>query len=61
MRGMPEILKSGVRLEPMVNPMELDDIKVSRAIIDRYFEKLRDNLETDVIIAGAGPASLAAA
>ena len=45
----------------MVNIMKLDDIQVSRAIIERYFEKLNKNMETDVIIAGAGPASLTAA
>lgn len=39
----------------------LDDVEVSRAIIDRYFKKLMDYLEVDVAIAGAGPSGLTAA
>jgi thiamine thiazole synthase len=39
----------------------LDDIEISRAIIERYTKKLLDNLELDVAIAGAGPAGLTAA
>jgi len=38
----------------------LDEIVISRAIIDRYFRKLMDNLEVDVAIAGGGPAGLTA-
>jgi thiazole biosynthesis enzyme len=41
--------------------MKLDDIKISRAIIENYSEKLLKNLETDVAIVGAGPSSLVAA
>ena len=39
----------------------LDEIVISRAIIDRYFNKLMDNLQIDVAIAGGGPAGLTAA
>jgi len=39
----------------------LDDIEISRAIIERYSKKLLDNLELDVAIVGAGPAGLTAA
>ncbi len=38
----------------------LDEIVISRAIIDRYFKKLMDNLEVDVAIVGGGPAGLTA-
>lgn len=41
--------------------MELKDIEVSRAIIERYTKKLLDNLEVDVAIVGAGPSGLTAA
>lgn len=40
--------------------MEIDEIGITRAIIDRYYTKLKDNLETDVAIAGGGPAGLVA-
>jgi thiamine thiazole synthase len=39
----------------------LDDIEISRAIIERYTKKLLDCLEVDVAIIGAGPAGLTAA
>ena len=39
----------------------LDEIVISRAIIDRYFNKLKENLQLDVAIAGGGPAGLTAA
>ena len=39
----------------------IDDIKVTRCIVERYFEEFSDNIETDVAIAGAGPAGLVAA
>lgn len=39
----------------------IDDIKVTRCIVERYFEEFSDNVETDVAIAGAGPAGLVAA
>jgi sulfide-dependent adenosine diphosphate thiazole synthase len=35
--------------------------KISRAIIDRYFEKLRENLSVDVVVVGAGPSGMVAA
>ncbi len=41
--------------------MNLDEIVISRAIIERYTEKLIDCLELDVAVAGAGPAGLVAA
>jgi len=41
--------------------MPLDDIEISGLIIERYMKKLKDNLELDVAIAGAGPAGLTAA
>lgn len=39
----------------------LDEITISRAIIDRYFRKLLDNLQVDVAVAGGGPSGLTAA
>ncbi|MBC7343164.1 MAG: thiazole biosynthesis protein [Clostridia bacterium] len=41
--------------------MQLDDIVISRAIIQRYTEELLNYLESDVAIVGAGPSGLAAA
>ena len=41
--------------------MPLDDIKISRAIIERFTSKLLDNLEVDVAIVGGGPAGMIAA
>ena len=41
--------------------MPLDDIKISRAIIERFTDKLLDNLEVDVAIVGGGPAGMLAA
>ncbi len=38
--------------------MPLDDIMISRAIIDTYFKKLSEALELDVALVGAGPANL---
>ncbi|MEW6616280.1 MAG: sulfide-dependent adenosine diphosphate thiazole synthase [Thermodesulfobacteriota bacterium] len=40
--------------------MELDEVVISRAIIERFSRKLLDNLELDVAIAGGGPAGLVA-
>ncbi len=38
--------------------MALDDIKISRAIIDAYADKLRKSLDVEVAIVGGGPAGL---
>jgi thiamine thiazole synthase len=38
----------------------LDDIVISRAIIETYFQEILDSLESDVIICGAGPSGLCA-
>ena len=40
---------------------ELNDITISRAIIEQYSKDLLDYLDVDVAIAGAGPAGLVAA
>jgi len=38
----------------------LDDIKISKAIIESYYQEILENLESDVIICGAGPSGLSA-
>jgi len=38
----------------------LDEVKITKAIIDRYYEKLYDCLDTDVAIVGGGPSGLVA-
>jgi len=38
--------------------MQLDDIIISKAIIERYFEKLMAHLDVDVALVGAGPSNL---
>jgi thiazole biosynthesis enzyme len=38
--------------------MQLDDVKISRAIIDSYTKKLLKALEVDVAIVGGGPAGI---
>ena len=35
--------------------------KITRSIVERYFEKLKDNFELDAAIVGAGPSGLVAA
>ncbi len=40
--------------------MELDEIVITKAIIDRYIEKLKQCLNLDVAIVGGGPAGLVA-
>ncbi len=40
--------------------MALDEVIITRAIVDRYYQKLTDNLETDVAIVGGGPSGLVA-
>ena len=39
----------------------LDDVVITRAIVERYFREFLDNVEVEVAVAGAGPAGLAAA
>jgi thiamine thiazole synthase len=41
--------------------MKIEDIRVSRAIIQSYFERLNEAIESDVILVGGGPANLACA
>lgn len=41
--------------------MKLEDEKITKAIIERYMNKFINNLNQDVIIAGAGPAGLTTA
>jgi sulfide-dependent adenosine diphosphate thiazole synthase len=41
--------------------MSLDEVIISRAIIDRFLRKFNDSLEVDVTIVGGGPAGLVAA
>ena len=41
--------------------MKLDETTISRAIIDRFTEKLKDALSVEVVIVGGGPAGLMAA
>lgn len=38
--------------------MQLDDIKVTRAIVDNFYKKLLGVLEVEVALVGAGPANL---
>jgi thiamine thiazole synthase len=38
--------------------MPLDDIKISRAIVETYFKKLQEAMELDVALVGGGPANL---
>jgi len=40
--------------------MELNEVIITKAIIDRYYEKLSKNIETDVAIVGGGPSGLVA-
>jgi thiamine thiazole synthase len=41
--------------------MKIDEVMVSRKIVERFAKEFTDNLSVDVVIAGAGPASLTAA
>ncbi len=40
--------------------LKLDDIKISKAIIEEYMDELVDHLDVDVAIGGGGPSGLAA-
>ncbi len=40
--------------------MALDEKIISEAIIERYFQKLKNSLDVDVILAGGGPSNLVA-
>jgi len=40
--------------------MKLDDIVISKTIINSFYKELKDNLRSQVAIAGAGPAGLTA-
>ena len=40
--------------------MALDELKITRAIIDRFTEKLKSALDLDVAIVGAGPSGMVA-
>ena len=38
--------------------MALDERIITQAIIDRYFQKLKENLSVDVAVVGGGPSGL---
>ncbi len=40
--------------------MKLDEVIISKAIVDRFFQKFLSHLETDVAIVGGGPSGLVA-
>lgn len=40
--------------------MELDEVIISKAIVERYYHKFLNNLETDIAIVGGGPSGLVA-
>jgi len=40
--------------------MKLDEVTITKAIVERYFERLMDNLDIDVAIVGGGPSGLVA-
>jgi thiamine thiazole synthase len=40
--------------------MELDEIIITRTIVDRFYQKFLDNLEMEVAIVGGGPSGLVA-
>ena len=39
----------------------LDEVTITKAIIEKYNKKLLDHIDVDVAIAGAGPAGMTAA
>jgi len=40
--------------------MRLDEVTITKAIMERYFDKFMNNLELDVAIVGGGPSGLVA-
>jgi thiazole biosynthesis enzyme len=40
--------------------MEMDEVIISKAIIDRFYKKLTAHLDTDIAIVGGGPSGLVA-
>ncbi len=40
--------------------MKLDEVVITKAIVERYYRKLLDNMRTDVAIVGGGPSGLVA-
>ena len=54
------MLKDHGILEDNGVKMKLDDIKISRAIVEGYMEELLDYLDMDVAIGGGGPSGLTA-
>ncbi len=40
--------------------MRLDEVTITKAITERYFDKFMNNLELDVAIVGGGPSGLVA-
>lgn len=42
-------------------PVELDEVEISRAIVEGYSRRLSENLEIDVAVAGSGPSGLCCA
>jgi thiazole biosynthesis enzyme len=41
--------------------LTIEEVQITRSILDAYFQELRSSLELDVAIAGAGPSGLVAA
>ena len=41
--------------------MKLDELIITKAIVDRYFRKLTEHLDLDVAVVGGGPSGLVAA
>ncbi|HUT27353.1 MAG TPA: sulfide-dependent adenosine diphosphate thiazole synthase [Methanomassiliicoccales archaeon] len=41
--------------------MEIDEVLITRKIVERYTEEFLENIDVDVVLAGAGPSSLTAA
>ncbi len=61
MRGKLCAVKMGswsIRITKGVIEMKLDEVTSTKAIVERYFERLMDNLDIDVAIVGGGPSGL---